>query len=49
MSPLTPESIRANQAELPPIGTVITELAIAHSGSSRPSKSSFLRKPMRCP
>jgi hypothetical protein len=26
MSRLTPESIRASQAELPPIGTVITEL-----------------------
>jgi|688.fasta_scaffold2013480_1 hypothetical protein len=26
MSRVTPESIRASQAELPPIGTVITEL-----------------------
>lgn len=26
MSRLTPQSIRASQAELPPIGTVITEL-----------------------
>ena len=26
MSPLTPESIRASQAELPPIGSVITKL-----------------------
>lgn len=26
MSRLTPESMRASQAELPPIGTVITEL-----------------------
>ena len=26
MSRLTPESIRASHAELPPIGTVITEL-----------------------
>ena len=30
MSPLTPESIRASKAELPPIGTVITELRRKH-------------------